>query len=358
MLIVSPKWIYLNNARLEIDKSILIDGPIIEEILKNETIEKKYKGISRIEYPNHVLMPTFTESYLNSNNCLNKIEVETKIKSLLKNGVTRLCIHGNNYKDIMSIDISQLDIVHIIELDGKTAQQADIKDMTDALDFYKSDSSKQFCISLNNIIDFDQDVIIKLSSILNEIDINLHIKGNCLQNITDKNKINDLVTFWSEINLINNSYFHGVLSLNDHWQTNIKKRNITSMVSYKELFSIDNIMKFLRLLKKKIKCVLITETSNSYDLYQIIKIIEKLDINQKNIFDKNKIIDCVTENASNLFPNFISTGSIKKGNKASFNLFDYTSNQLLDNKIRSPKLSILDKQSLTHVWSAGEQYKM
>ena len=79
MLIVSPKWIYLNNTRLEIDKSILIDGPIIEEILKNETIEKKYKGISRIEYPNHVLMPTFTESYLNSNNCLNKIEVETKI---------------------------------------------------------------------------------------------------------------------------------------------------------------------------------------------------------------------------------------------------------------------------------------
>lgn len=358
MFIVSPKWIYLNNSRVEIDKSILIDGPIIIDIVKNDTIEKKYKGISRIEYPNHILMPTFTESYLNSNNCSNKIEVETKMKSLFKNGVTRLCVHGKNYKDIMSIDIGHLDIVHIIELDGKTVQQGDIKDMTDALDFYKSDSSKQFCVSLNNIIDFKQDVIIKLLSILNEIDINLHIKGNCLQNITDKQRINDLISFWSEINLMNNSYLHGAISLNDYWKTNIKKRNVTAAISYRELFNIDNIMKFLYMLEKKIKCVLITETFNSYDLYQIFKIIETLDINQKNIFDEKKIIDCVTENASYLFPNFISTGSIKKGNKASFNLFDLTSNQLVSNKNCNPKLSIIDKQSLTHVWSAGEQYKM
>ena len=98
MLIVSPKWIYLNNTRLEIDKSILIDGPIITDILKNDIIEKKYKDISRIEYPNHILMPTFTESYLNSNNCLNKTELETKMKSLLKNGVTRLCVHAKIIK--------------------------------------------------------------------------------------------------------------------------------------------------------------------------------------------------------------------------------------------------------------------
>jgi hypothetical protein len=358
MLIVSPKWIYLNNTRLEVDKSILIDGPIIIKILNNETIEKKYKGISKIEYPNHVLMPTFAESYLNLNNCLNKIEVETKIKSLLKNGITRLCIHGKNYKDIMSVDISQVDIVHMIELDGKTVQQTDIKDMTDTLDFYKSDLSKQFCISLNNIIDFDREILIKLSSILNEIDINLYIKGSCLHKLTDKKRINDLINFWSEINLINNSYLHGVLTLNDYWKNSIKKRNVTALISYMELLSIDNIMKFLNLLEKKIKCVLITEKSNSYDLYQIIRIIEKLDINQKNIFDKNNIIDCITENTSNLFSNFIPTGSIKRGNMASFNLFDFTSNQLLKNKNCNPKLSVLDKQSLTHVWSAGEQYKM
>ena len=358
MFIVSPKWIYLNNAKLETDKSILIDGPIIIDVLKNETIKKKYKEVSRIEYPNHVLMPTFIESYLNLNNCLNKIEVETKMKSLLKNGVTRLCIHSKNYKDIMNIDINQLDIIHIIELDGKSIQQADIKNMTDALDFYKSDSSKQFCISLNNIIDFDQDVIIKLSAILNEIDINLHIKGTCLQSINDKKKISDLISFWSEINLINNSYLHGAINLNDYWKTNIKKKNVTSIISYRELLCMDKLMKFLHLLEKKFRCVLITETFNSYDLYQIIKIIEKLDTNEKNIFDKNKIIECVTENASNLFSNFIPAGSIKKGNKASFNLFDFTENQLLKNKNCNPKLSILDKQSLSHVWSAGEQYKI
>ena len=358
MFIVSPKWIYFNNNKLEIEKSILIDGPIIIDILKNESIEKKYKGISRIEYPNHVLMPTFVESYLSSNEYLNKIEVETKVKSLLKNGVTRLCIHAKNYKDIMSMNTSYVDIVHMIELDGKTIQQMDINDMTDTLDFYKSDPSKQFCISLNNIIDFNHDVIIKLLSILNEIDINIHIKGSCLRNITDKKKINSLISFWSEINLINNSILHGALNLNDCWKANIKKKNVTAIISYRELFSIDNIMKFLQLLEKKIKCVLVTETCNSYDLYQIIKIIDKLDINETNIFDRNKIIDCVTENTSNLFTNFISTASIKKGNKASFNLFDFTSNQLLKNKNFNPKLSILDKQSLTHVWSAGEQYKM
>ena len=76
------------------------------------------------------------------------------------------------------------------------------------------------------------------------------------------------------------------------------------------------------------------------------------------IFDKNKIINCVTENASNLFANLISTASIKSGNKASFNLFNYTSSHLLENKDCALKLSILDKQSLTHVWSAGEQYKI
>ena len=358
MFIVSPKWIYLNNARLEIDKSILIDGPIIKDILKNETIEKKYKGMSRIEYPNHVLMPTFTESYLDLNNCSNHTEVETKMRSLLKNGVTRLCVHGKNYRDALSINIKQLDIVHIIELDGKTVQQADIKDMTDVLDFYKSDPSKQFCISLNNIIDFDREVIIKVSSILNEIDINLHIKGGCLQNIVDKKRINDFISFWSEINLINSTYLHGALNLNDYWKTNIKKRGVTAIISYKELFNIDNIMKFLQMIDKKINCAFITETSNSYDLYQIIKIIEKLDINQNNIFDKNKIINCVTENTSNLFLNFIPAASIKKGNKASFNLFDFTSNQLSKNNDCNPELSILDKQSLTHVWSAGEQYKI
>ena len=358
MLVISPKWIYMNNTKLEKDKSILIDGPIILDILDNESVEKKCKEISRIIYPNHILMPTFTESYLDLNDCLSEKEIEKKIKSLLNNGITRLCVYKKNYKDIMNINANLVDIAHIIELDGKTINQSDIKKMTDIFDFYKSDPSKQFSLSINNIIDFDKDIIIKLSSIINEIDINAHIKGNCLKNISDKKRINNLIKFWSEINLIDNSYLHGVLNLSDYWLSSAKKKNVTAIISYSELISINNIIRFSSLLKHDYKCILITDTSNSYNLYEIIKLIESIDIEEKNSFDKNNILNCITKNTSNLFQNFISTGVIKKGNKASFNIFNYTSNQLLINKTSSPQLRNLDKQSLTHVWSAGEQYEI
>jgi hypothetical protein len=358
MLVISPKWIYLNNTKLEKDKSILIDGPIILDIFDNGSIETKYKEISRIIYPNHILMPTFIESYLDLNDCLSEQEIEKKIKSLFNNGITRLCVYKKNYKDIMNISTELVDIAHIIELDGKTINQSDIKKMTDIFDFYKSDPSKQFCLSINNIIDFDKDIIIKLSSIINEIDINVHIKGNCLKNISDKKRISELTRFWSKINLIDNSYLHGVLNLGNYWLSSVKKMNITGIISYNELMSIDNIISFSNLLKHDYKCILITDTSDSYNLYEIIKLIESIDIEEKNNFDKNNILNCVTKNTSNLFQNFITSGVIKKGNKASFNIFDYTSNQLLMNKSNSPHLRNLDKQSLTHVWSAGEQYKI
>ena len=343
MLVISPKWIYMNNTKLEKDKSILIDGPIILDILDNESVEKKCKEISRIIYPNHILMPTFTESYLDLNDCLSEKEIEKKIKSLLNNGITRLCVYKKNYKDIMNINANLVDIAHIIELDGKTINQSDIKKMTDIFDFYKSDPSKQFSLSINNIIDFDKDIIIKLSSIINEIDINAHIKGNCLKNISDKKRINNLIKFWSEINLIDNSYLHGVLNLSDYWLSSAKKKNVTAIISYSELISINNIIRFSSLLKHDYKCILITDTSNSYNLYEIIKLIEDINIEEKNNFDKNNILNCVTKNTSNLFQNFITSGVIKKGNKASFNIFDYTSNQLLINKTNSPQLRNVDK---------------
>jgi hypothetical protein len=358
MLVISPKWIYSNNSKLEKDKSILIDGPIILDILDNESIEKNYKEVSRIIYPNHILMPTFTESYLDLNDCLSEKEIEKKIKSLFNNGITRLSVYKKNYKDIIDINTELVDIAHIIELDGKTVNQSDITKMTAIFDFYKSDPSKQFCLSINNITNFDKNIIIKLSSIINEIDINVHIKGNCLKNISDKKIISELINFWSEINLIDNSCLHGVISLNDYWLSSTKKRNITPIISYSELMSIDNIIRFSSLLKHDFKCILITDTSNSYNLYELIKSIESIEVEEKNDFDKNNILDSVTKNTSNLFQNFISSGVIKKGNKASFNIFDYTSNQLLINKTKSPQLRNLDKQSLTHVWSAGEQYEI
>tara|TARA_Y100000389_G_scaffold111526_1_gene108584 strand:- start:693 stop:1769 length:1077 start_codon:yes stop_codon:yes gene_type:complete len=358
MLIISPEWIYLNNSKLEKDKSILIDGPIILDILDNVMVEKKYKEISKIIYPNHILIPTFIESYLDLNDCLNEKEIEKKIQLLFNNGITRLCVYKKNYKDIMNINTELVDIAHIIELDGKTINQSDIKKMTDIFDFYKSDPSKQFCLSINNIIDFNKDIIIKLSSIINEIDINVHIKGNCLKNISDKKRISELIKFWSTINLIDNSFLHGVLNLDSYWLSSAKKSNITAIISYSELMSIDNLISFSSLLKHDYKCILVTDTSNSYNLYEIIKLTESIGIEEKNNFDKNNILNCVTKNTSNLFQNFITSGVIKKGNKASFNIFDYTSNQLLINKTNSPQLRNLDKQSLTHVWSAGEEYKI
>tara|TARA_B100001063_G_scaffold148807_1_gene138872 strand:- start:440 stop:1513 length:1074 start_codon:yes stop_codon:yes gene_type:complete len=357
MQVISPKWIYSNNTKLEVDKSILIDGSIIIDILDNKTVEKQYKEISRIEYPNHLLMPTFTESYLDLNDCGNKKEEEEKIKSLLKYGVTKLCVNTNNYKDIIYSTIDQIDIALTIQFDGKTTGQLNIKEMTDVLDFYKSDPSKIFCITLENIIHFQKDIIKKLSSIINEIDINVHIKGNCLENISDKKIIKEIISFWTEINLIDNSYMHGLLKLNDYWLSSIKKRNVAAIVAYDELRSIDNYMKFYQLLKNKYKCILVTDSSDTYDLYQSIKLIETIDIDKHN-FDKNGIIDCVTKNPSELFSSFIPSGEIKKGNKASFNLFDFSSHQLLKSKISTPKLRFLDKQSLTHVWSAGKKVKI
>ena len=44
-------------------------------------------------------MPTFTECYYDTNECLNINDIESKMMSLLKCGVTRLCSHNNNYKD-------------------------------------------------------------------------------------------------------------------------------------------------------------------------------------------------------------------------------------------------------------------
>jgi cytosine/adenosine deaminase-related metal-dependent hydrolase len=68
-----------------------------------------------------------------------------------------------------------------------------------------------------------------------------------------------------------------------------------------------------------------------------------------------KIINCVTNNTSELFSNYLSSGSIKKGNQASFNLFNYKQNYFVDSYNINPNLYNLDKESLTHVWSAGKQ---
>ena len=95
MFILSPKWIYLNNKKLEKDKSLLIDGSIIKDILDIKAVDKFRNKIKRIEYPNHVLMPTFVESYIDMDDCFNQSDIDRKINILLENGVTKIQAASN-----------------------------------------------------------------------------------------------------------------------------------------------------------------------------------------------------------------------------------------------------------------------
>ena len=63
MFIISPKWIYFSNNKVESGKSLLIDGSIITAVLTENKIEKEFKEIHRIYYKDHLLIPTFSECF-------------------------------------------------------------------------------------------------------------------------------------------------------------------------------------------------------------------------------------------------------------------------------------------------------
>ena len=54
MFIVSPKWVYLSNKKIESNKSLLIDRSIIADILVDNKIDKTYRKVPRIHYKNHL----------------------------------------------------------------------------------------------------------------------------------------------------------------------------------------------------------------------------------------------------------------------------------------------------------------
>ena len=81
-------------------------------------------------------------------------------------------------------------------------------------------------------------------------------------------------------------------------------------------------------------------------------------MNNMDLSFADKIIECVTVNTSELFSNYLSSGSIKKGSQASFNLFNYKQNFFLKDYSIDPNLYNLDKESLSHVWSAGKQVSL
>jgi len=355
MFIISPRWIYLHNKKLEKEKALLIDGSLIKEIIDKNAIKKKYKDLKVIEYDDHILMPSLSESCIKIHDCIDEEQLNIKLNRLLSNGVTKINISGAN-ENIMGYTFnSHIQLGQILELDGKVADQSDIKNITSLLDSFKSDPSKLLSISLKNINHFDNEVIKKISFITNEISINLHIDMNDINHVSTENELTKKIKFWEDINLLNNSYLYACLGFNEQWLKSIKKNNITLMISYKELKNIENIKYFISLLDKKYKCILISNDCESYEFYQTINLMKLFTEKKMDSEIIVKIINCVTNNTSDLFLNYLSSGCIKKGNQASFNLFNYRQNYFVDSYNINPNLYNLDKESLTHVWSAGKQ---
>tara|TARA_B100000900_G_scaffold112801_1_gene94320 strand:- start:688 stop:1761 length:1074 start_codon:yes stop_codon:yes gene_type:complete len=354
MFIVSPKWIFLENKKIEKDKSLLIEGSVIKDILDTKSVKKYHNEIKKIEYPNHIMMPTFIESYIDMDDCLDQTDFDKKMKMLLENGVTRLQVVSHSFERILSYKVdSNIDISYVISFDGKYCNKSMIKDMINILDFYKADPTKQFSLNLINILDFEKEIIEKLASISNEINMNIHIQGIDLSQIEDKQIINQIIDFWESINLLNNCFIHDLFCKNENWISCMNKKNIKLMIDFNTIDSIDKLKSLSSLLKKKYICILINNKNNAYGLYKVLKLIDILRI--KNLDDlENLIINCVTVNAFDVFHKSNYSSLIKKGSLASFNIFDYSINNFFI-KDDSHKIYNLDNQSLSNVWSAGKQ---
>ena len=353
MFIVSPKWVYLSNKKIESNKSLLIDRSIIADILVNNKIDKTYSKVPRIHYQNHLMVPTFSESYIDINDCDSQLKYSRKISNLFKNGVTRIQVVANDYKKILKYTpSSNIDISNKITLDSSKCTYDDIREMLKTIDFYKSDTSKVFSINLLNIRDFKKDLIMKISSICNELNLSIDIHLNEICNLTD-NKIDELFKFWEEINLLNNCVVHDFLISKKMVQNYISKYKILMCVKYSELLDIENVKLLLSLKRSSNRYVLISDLENTYRLYDFFKVVNILYEN-KNAFDDRKILDSVTSNTSDFFSEISSSGIIEKGSLASFNIFDINSKRLLWKDEDCPTLADLDNQSLTAVWSSGE----
>lgn len=355
MFIISPKWIYLNNKKLEKEKALIIDQSVIREVIDKASIEKKYTNLRIIEYSDHVLMPSLTESYINTDDCIGTNHLDIKLNKLLRYGVTRVNLLTDNNNTINYNFDGHLELGQVLELDGKVISQLDINNITSLLDSFKSDPTKSLSISLKNICSFKNEFIKKISSITNELNINLHINLDELKNMTDKKEINDYIEYWEDINLINNCHFHGFSNFSKEWLLCVKRNNSTLMISYKEISDIEKLKYFVSLLEKKFRCVLVSNDCESYQFYKVINLINTVMGNSTNINTINKVIDCVTTNTSNLFSNYLSSGCIKKGNQASFNLFNYKKSHFIENSDINLNICNLDKESLTHVWSSGKK---
>ena len=353
MFIVSPKWVYLSNKKIESNKSLLIDRSIIADILVDNKIDKTYGKLPRIHYQNHLMVPTFSESYIDINDCDSQLKYSRKISSLFQNGVTKVQVVANDYKKMLKyVSLPNINISNKITLDSSKCTYHVIRDMLKTIDFYKSDASKVFSINLLNIMNFEKNLIIKISSICNELNLSIDIHLNEINNLSDS-EINKLFKFWEEINLLNNCAVHDFLTSKKLIQGYINKYKILILVKYSELLNIENIKLLLSLKPNGNRYVLISDLENTYKLYDLFKVVNLFSENQ-NTFDDKKILNSVTSNTLDFFSETSSSGIIEKDGLASFNIFDINSKRFLYRDENYPTLADLDNESLTAVWSSGE----
>ena len=65
------------------------------------------------------MMPSFTDTYINFDDCISNVQYEQKIKNILLNGVTKLQIVTKDYKNLLKLKHDdRLDISFMITLDG------------------------------------------------------------------------------------------------------------------------------------------------------------------------------------------------------------------------------------------------
>lgn len=353
MFIISPKWIYFGNKKIESGKSLLIDGSVIVEILTDNNVLKKYSKIPRIHYKHHLVLPTFSECYINVDDCTDHDIYYKKLTSLLNDGVTKVQVVSNNYASFLKYDIpSNMNISYKIILDASRYKYDDIRTVLKTLDFYKSDHTKKFSIDIKNINNFKNDILMKVASICNELNLSIDIHLSELAHLSNK-QINDLFRFWEEINLTNSYAVHDFLQSEKHVQKNVDKVNTTLIIRYSDLFNVNNLELFFSLMKKKYKCVLVSDLDNTFRLYDLLKGIN-LFFENNLAFDEYNIIKSFTSYSSHFFQEASLSTSISSGGLASFNVFDIQRKRLLLKDNLFPQLSDLDNTSLTDVWSSGE----
>ena len=353
MFIVSPKWVYLSNKKIESKKSLLIEGSIIVDVLVDNKIDKTYRKIPRIHYQNHLMVPTFSESYIDINDCDSQQKYNRKISNLFQNGVTKVQVVANDYKKILKYDpVPNINISNKITLNSSECTYHDIRDMLKTIDFYKSDTSRVFSINLVNIINFEKDLIIKISSICNELNLSIDIHLNEINDLSD-NEINKLFKFWEEINLLNNCVVHDFLISKKLIQNYVNKYKVLMLVKYCELVDIENVKLLLSLKPNYDRFVLVSDLENTYKLYDLFKVVNLFSKNGVT-FDDKKILNSITSHTSDFFAETSSSGIIEKNSLASFNIFDINSKRLLCKDENYPTLADLDNESLTAVWSSGE----